>query len=215
LRWQTDSARPVRRALRNMRVNNVLRPMAMMSTTTSRSHRRLLHPPALTLALLCGCLAVAPEALADASPAGVAAPAQTAAAVAPPIASATLQQCLTADAQGERSAMFSGEMTAIPGSVHMAMRIDVEAQLSGEALFHSVTAPGLGVWRTADPGVRTYRYVNQVTNLSAPAFYRAVVRFRWLNAKGHVIKLVERQTPRCVQPVTPPTPPVTVTSSLE
>jgi len=189
--------------------------MAMMSSTTSRSRRRLLHLPALTLALLCGCLAVAPAAIGDASTAGVAQPAQSAAAVPAPIASATLEQCLTATAQGEGSAMFSGEMTAIPGSVHMAMRIDVEAQLSGEALFHSVTAPGLDVWRTADPGVRTYRYVNQVTALSAPAFYRAVVRFRWLNAKGRLIKLVEHQTPRCVQPAPPPAPASTAASSLE
>jgi len=186
----------------------------MMSTTTNRSHRRPLQLPAVTVALLCGCLALAPAAIGDVSSAATEQPAQSAAAVPAPIASATLQQCLTAAAEDERSAMFAGEMTAIPGSVHMAMRMEVQAQLSGEALFHSVTAPGLDVWRSADPGVRTYRYVNQLTNLSAPAFYRAVVRFRWLNAKGHVIKLVERQTPRCVQPA-PPAPAGTAPSSLE
>ena len=59
--------------------------------------------------------------------------------------------------------------------------------MSGEAQFHTVTAPGLGAWRVSDPGVKAYRYIKQVTNLSAPASYRATVRFRWLNAKGRLI----------------------------
>ena len=40
----------------------------------------------------------------------------------------------------------------------------------------------------AAPGVKVYKYLKQVTNLAAPAFYRGVVRFRWLNAKGKLIK---------------------------
>ncbi len=121
-------------------------------------------------------------------------------------ASATLEQCVTAVAQAERSATFSGEMTTIAGSAHMAMQIDVQEQLPGGAIFHTITAPGLGVWRAADPGVKTYKYVKQVTNLSAPAFYRAAMHFRWLNARGHVIKAVEHHTSRCVQPAAPPNP---------
>ena len=34
--------------------------------------------------------------------------------------------------------------------------------------FHTITAPGLGVWRASDPGVKIYRYLKQVTNLFAP-----------------------------------------------
>jgi hypothetical protein len=30
------------------------------------------------------------------------------------------------------------------------------------------------------------------------------VRFRWLNARGHVIKRSEHYTPRCVQPAPAP-----------
>ncbi len=117
-----------------------------------------------------------------------------------------LEQCATAVLQSERSATFSGEMTAISGSVRMLMRIDVQALVPGEALFHTITTPGLGVWRSSDSGVKTYRYVKQVTNLVAPALYRAVVRFRWLNAGGHLIKALERHTSRCEQPAPPPTP---------
>jgi hypothetical protein len=48
--------------------------------------------------------------------------------------------------------------------------------------------------------VKVYRYIKQVTDLSAPAVYRAAVRFRWLNTKGKLIKGVERRTSTCVQP---------------
>jgi hypothetical protein len=117
-----------------------------------------------------------------------------------PAASATLEQCMTSVVQAERSATFSGEITAIPGSTHMAMRIEVQERTPAEAMFHTVTAPGLGVWRASDPGVKNYKYLKQVTNLAAPAVYRATVRFRWLNANGHLLRRTERHTPVCAQP---------------
>ena len=89
------------------------------------------------------------------------------------------------------------------------MRIEVQERLPGEELFHTVSAPGLGVWRGSAPGVKIYQYVKQVTNLSAPASYRALVRFRWLNDKGYVIKRAERHTLECVQPASVRTAPVT------
>jgi hypothetical protein len=121
-------------------------------------------------------------------------------------ASATLEQCVPAAAQSERSAMFAGEMTAMPGSARMAIRIEIQELTPGEAGFRTITAPGLGVWRSSDPGVKAYRYVKQVTNLFAPASYRAIVRFRWLNAKGHQIKSTQKHTLRCEQPSTSPLP---------
>jgi hypothetical protein len=113
---------------------------------------------------------------------------------------ATLEQCVTSVVQAERSATFSGEMTMIAGATKMSMRIDIEEKVPGEAEFHMVSAPGLGVWRTADPKVKVYKYLKQVTNLSSPAAYRGLVRFHWLNAKGHAIKRAERLTTRCLQP---------------
>jgi hypothetical protein len=137
--------------------------------------------------------------------------AQPGAASARPSASATLEQCVTAIAQPERSATFAGEMTAIPGSARLEMRIDVLERLPEEALFHAVSAPGLGVWRGSVAGVKVYRYLKQVTNLSAPAFYRAAVRFRWLSARGRLMKSAELRTATCEQPAPPPTgtPPAT------
>jgi hypothetical protein len=123
-----------------------------------------------------------------------------------PSVAATLEQCVTEGGQSERSATFSGEMTAVPGAQRMAMRIDVQERMPGEAFFHDVSAPGLGVWRGSDQGVKIYKYLKQVTNLSSPAVYRGLVRFRWMNGRGHVVRRTERHTPRCDQPAPPPPP---------
>lgn len=123
-----------------------------------------------------------------------------------PVASATLTQCATATIpQTERSATFAGEMTAIPGSAHMQMRIELEERIPGETQYRMVTAPALGVWHGSTPGVKVFTHIQQVTDLSAPAFYRGVVRFRWANAKGRTIKDEELRTARCEQPAPPST----------
>jgi hypothetical protein len=121
--------------------------------------------------------------------------------------SAGLDHCVTAGLQGERSATFSGEMTAIPGTIRMAMRIEVQERMPAEEAFHTIIAPGLGVWRVSEVKVRVYKYFKQVTNLHSPASYRALVRFRWLTARGHVLRQAERLTPRCLQPAPPAPPP--------
>ena len=115
-------------------------------------------------------------------------------------ASATIEECVTAAVQEQRAVAFSAEMTAVPGTARMAMRIDLEERTPDEMEFHTVSSPGLGVWRSSDAKVKVYKYLRQVTNLSAPASYRGFVRFRWLNAKGHVMKRAERVTSRCLQP---------------
>jgi hypothetical protein len=113
--------------------------------------------------------------------------------------SATLEGCTTSEEQSERTATFAGEMSMIPGAVKMEMRIDVLERAPSEESFHVVAAPGLGVWRWAAPGVKTYRYLKEVTNLAAPAYYRGSVRYRWVNAKGKLVKAYELRTPRCIQ----------------
>ena len=68
------------------------------------------------------------------------------------------------------------------------------------------------MWRSSEPGVKIYKYVKQVTNLDAPAAYRAIVRFRWTGERGRVLKRDELHTPRCIEPTLPgqvtQTPPV-------
>jgi hypothetical protein len=156
---------------------------------------------ACSVALVCLAM-IGQGATADGAQAGApAAPGQE------PSASATLEQCVAGAAQSERSAMFAGEMTALPGSARMAIRIELQELMSGEALFHTVTASGLGTWRVSDAGVKAYRYNKQVTNLFAPASYRATIHFRWLNARGHLMRSSVRHTLACRQPAATPYPP--------
>jgi hypothetical protein len=119
-------------------------------------------------------------------------------------ASATLEQCATATVpQTERATTFAGEMTAIPGTARMEIRIDLEERAAGEVLYRMVTAPGLGVWHSSTTGVKLFTHIQQVTNLSAPASYRGVLRFRWLNAKGRLLKAEVLRTAVCEQPAAP------------
>jgi hypothetical protein len=113
---------------------------------------------------------------------------------------ATLEQCATSTVQVERSATFTAQMTATSATQRMGMKIELQQRMRGEAGFHTVVAPGLGTWHASEPGVKIYKYVKQVTNLAAPAAYRAVVRFHWLGEKGHVLRRAELHTPRCLQP---------------
>jgi hypothetical protein len=118
-------------------------------------------------------------------------------------ATATLEQCLTALTQSERTATFVGEMVAVPDTARMEISIGLLERDTGAAQYRSVSATGLGGWRVSAQGVKNYTYIKQVTNLSAPAFYRGAVRFRWLNEMGRVITAEELRTPRCEQPVPP------------
>jgi hypothetical protein len=117
--------------------------------------------------------------------------------------SVTLEQCATSTVQAERSATFTAQMTATGATQRMGMRIELQQRMRGEAGFHTIIAPGFGVWRSSEPGVKIYKYVKQVTNLGAPAAYRAVVHFRWLGDRGRVLKHAELHTPRCLQPALP------------
>lgn len=116
-------------------------------------------------------------------------------------AAATLEKCVTSADPSERYATFAGRMTAIAGSSGMAMRIGIEVRSAGEPfhLLETTSAPGLGAWRSSEPGVKIFKDLKQVTNLSVPLDYRGVLRFRWTSSKGIVIKRETLRTPVCRQ----------------
>jgi hypothetical protein len=95
-------------------------------------------------------------------------------------------------------------MTTIPGAQTMAVRVDLQERTPTAPRFRVVSAPGLGVWHDSEPYVKVFRYLAQVTNLAAPASYRALVSFRWMSAGGQVISHVTRRTPVCKQSATRP-----------
>ncbi len=114
--------------------------------------------------------------------------------------SATLEQCATSTIQSERSATFAAQMMATGSTQRMEIRIELQQRMRGETEYHTLAAPNLGIWRGSEPGVKIDKYVQQVTDLGAPASYRALVQFRWLNGKGHVLKRAELHTSHCLQP---------------
>jgi hypothetical protein len=114
--------------------------------------------------------------------------------------SVSLEQCATSTVQAERSATFTAQMSATLATQRMGMRIELQQRMRGESEFHTIAAPGFGTWHPSEAGVKIYKYVKQVTNLTAPAAYRAVVRFRWIGDRGRVLKRAELHTPRCLQP---------------
>jgi hypothetical protein len=194
--------------------------MSSMSTHAHAARARLLPSlAALTSAVAVPWLALAPAAMGGTAAAASSATTQIAAigvgvvtgqsgqSTLPggkPTASATLEQCATATVpQTERAATFSGEMSAIPGTARMEIRVDLEERAAGELLYRAITAPGLGVWHSSAAGVKVFTHIQQVTNLSAPALYRGVLRFRWLNAKGRPLKAEVSRTAVCEQPAAP------------
>lgn len=115
-------------------------------------------------------------------------------------ASASLGDCRVAVKQADRSATFSGQMASTAASVYMAMRVDLLERDAGAAGFRVVSAPGLSVWRRSAATVQIFRYVKQVSNLPAPAEFRATISFRWLDGSGRVTRRQARRTSTCVQP---------------
>ena len=115
-------------------------------------------------------------------------------------ASAALTQCTVAVEQNDRSSTFAGQMVAISTTQRMMMRISVQERSPSDQVFHTISAPGLGSWRSSEAGVKVYKYFRQVTNLPAPGDFRGVITFRWLTARGHVLRQTVRDTQSCQEP---------------
>jgi hypothetical protein len=123
-----------------------------------------------------------------------------------PAVTAAVEQCTPSVNQSERSATFVAQMTAVAGTARMSMRIEVQERTPTDSAFHTILAPGLGIWRSSEPGVKVYKYVKELTNLAAPAAFRVQVHYRWLDDRGRVIRHVQRRSPQCLQPVDIPGP---------
>jgi hypothetical protein len=93
-------------------------------------------------------------------------------------------------------------MSLLPGASSMAVRFEMDERSGGGGGggFYRVAAPGLGDWHTSALGIMVFSYNQSVTNLPAPASFRALVSFRWRDAKGHVIHRARRRTGVCQMP---------------
>jgi hypothetical protein len=105
-------------------------------------------------------------------------------ALAAPSGSVRLTDCESALDPDGRTAVFEGRMRTARRAVRLQMRFTLQTRDKQERRWHALPAPGFGRWLTSDTGVGRYVYTKRVVSLSAPASYRAVVRFRWLAADG-------------------------------
>jgi hypothetical protein len=116
-----------------------------------------------------------------------------------PELAAKVAACETGPDAGDRFAVFTGSMPR-DGAVAMAMRFDLYERLPGGD-FEPVALPNWGVWeRTSKKGVPGFIFTKRLEQLAAPAAFRAVVSYRWYDAKGRVAETARRTTAVCRQP---------------
>jgi len=97
-------------------------------------------------------------------------------------------------------ATFEGRVTALKRATKAQMRFTLQARTPEEPVWRAVSAPGFGTWLTAPKGAGRYVYDKTVQQLLAPGEYRAVIRFRWRDAKGRVLRTETATTKVCRQP---------------
>jgi hypothetical protein len=115
-------------------------------------------------------------------------------------ASVKLAACVSALARADRSATFEARVRPLPGSARMQIRFTLQVHAGAQVGWRRVVAPGLDQWLTSDPGVSRYSYAKTVRNLAAPAAYRTLVRFRWLDPAGAVMVRSRVHSRTCHQP---------------
>jgi hypothetical protein len=116
--------------------------------------------------------------------------------------SATLAACTTGTSASQRSARFSATMQALPRTASMAVSFDLYERAAG-GRFAQVPDPGFGSWQSSNPGVTTFTATENVLDLPAPGSFRALVHYRWLNARHRLIRIDTRITPSCREPAVP------------
>lgn len=131
--------------------------------------------------------------------AGLGLPASAAAAEprALPKLSASVAACDTGPALEQRAADFEGSMPAIANSSVLAMRFTVEERRG--STWRAVSVPG-SRWERSTTGAAGFVFDKRVERLEAGAAYRVVVRFRWYDDAGSVIKRATRKSRSCRQP---------------
>jgi hypothetical protein len=113
-----------------------------------------------------------------------------------------LAACQRGPAATDRAATFVGSMPAVAGTKRMWMRFDLLMRVAPATDFAPVKAPKLGVWQKSAPGRASSGFVftQRVQGLTAPAWFRAQVRFRWYGKGGKLLRSATRTSAICKQP---------------
>jgi hypothetical protein len=113
--------------------------------------------------------------------------------------SVKVDECRSGDSVESRSATFVGRMRAVPKTDRMLMRFTLVERF-GDERRHTVSVPELRAWRSSKPGVKDFRYRQNVTGLHGGGDYRVTVDFRWLDADGNLLRKSRRRSGVCRQP---------------
>ena len=114
---------------------------------------------------------------------------------------AKLADCHRGPLAADRYAVFVGQMPALKGTQHMWMRFDLYERQNGTGPWLPVVdVPKFGIWEKSKAGKPGFIYTKRVDQLQAPAAYRAVVRFRWYDAKGRLQRHARRTSATCSEP---------------
>lgn len=109
---------------------------------------------------------------------------------------ATLVSCDTE----ANTAVFRGALTTVRKARSLQMRFALQARPAKGGAFKHVVAPSFDQWLTSSPGKKAFVYDKRLEALAAGTSYRAVIRYRWRAADGHVLARAFRMTPTCTQP---------------
>jgi CARDB len=112
--------------------------------------------------------------------------------------SVRLVECVPALAAADRSATFEARVHPVSGSDRMQVRLTLQSRQGELPGWRRVATSE--EWHTSFPDVRRYTYSRTVRNLGAPASYRMLARFRWLDADGDVVKRSRATSRSCRQP---------------
>jgi hypothetical protein len=120
---------------------------------------------------------------------------------APPLR-ARLAACHSGPEATDRTATFVGSMPAVAGTKRMWMRFDLYARLPPATVYSAVKVPKLGVWQKSAAGKASSGFVftQRVQALVAPGSYKALVRFRWYDKAGKLLRSTTRSSHVCRQP---------------
>src|SRR3954449_2604261 len=109
-----------------------------------------------------------------------------------------VRDCQVGDSPKERSATFYARMTATKSTSQMAMRFTL-IDRAGDGPPTVIDNPALAQWRKSKKGVKRFGYAQQVAGLEKDGAYAVQVQFRWLGARGQVIRSVKRASGTCRQ----------------
>ena len=115
---------------------------------------------------------------------------------------ARLAACQSGPAATDRMATFVGSMPAVAGTKRMWMRFDLFVRVAPATAFAPVKAPKLGVWQKSAPGRPSggFVFTQRVQGLTAPAWFRAQVHFRWYGKGRKLLRSATRTSAICKQP---------------